>query len=136
MTWQSEHQRAATHHHINNRRKRKMYDKMNKRCSRREPLPSITIAIDTIPVRSHASTWAKPAWVNVPLTDIQIVRPSQDGLLDIVYTNRRRLPSGITVGETMSGESTIDQLLIALGWQAGMSHNEHLAKLTDFRFET
>ena len=110
-----------------------MSQSSSKRCT---PFPTITIALETIPVRSSASTWAEPEWANVPLEDIQIVRPSEDGLLDIVYTSVRRLPSGITVNEIKSGETTIDQLLIALGWQAGMSHNEHLAKLTDFRFET
>lgn len=96
------------------------------------PFPTIIIALETIPIQSHDRSES----VDVPLADIQIVRPSEDGLLDIVYTSVRRLPSGITVSETKSGESTIDQLLIALGWQAGMPHNEHLAKLTDFRFET
>ncbi len=89
-------------------------------------------ALETIPIQSHD----RSEWANVPLDDIQIVRPSEDGLLDIVYTSVRRLPSGITVNEIKSGETTIDQLLIALGWQAGMSHNEDFAKLTDFRFET
>ncbi len=83
---------------------------------------------------SDSKGWTETEYV--PLADIQIVRPSHSGLLDIVYTSVRRLPSGITVHEIKSGETTIDQLLIALGWQAGMSHNEHLAKLTDFRFET
>ena len=101
----------------------------SKRCM---PFPTIIIALETIPIQSHDRSES----VDVPLADIQIVRPSEDGLLDIVYTSVRRLPSGITVSETKSGESTIDQLLIALGWQAGMPHNEHLAKLTDFRFET
>ncbi len=110
-----------------------MSQSSSKRCT---PFPTITIALETIPVRSSASTWAEPQWANVSLADIQIVRPSHSGLLDIVYTSVRRLPSGITVSETKSGESTIDQLFIALGWQAGMRHNEHLAKLPDFRFET
>ena len=89
----------------------------------------------TVLVRPSGSTWTETE--DVPLADIQIVRlASEDGSLDIVYTVRRRLPSGITVNEIKSGETDIDQLLIALGWQAGMSHNEHLAKLTDFRFET
>ncbi len=83
---------------------------------------------------SGSKDWTETEYV--PLADIQIVRHSEDFLLDIVYTTRRRLPSGITVNEIKSGETDIDQLLIALGWQAGMSHNEHLAKLTDFRFET
>ena len=87
---------------------------------------------ETIPIQSHD----RSECANVPLDAIQIVRLSHGGLLDIVYTSVRRLPSGITVHEIKSGETTIDQLLIALGWQAGMSHNEHLAKLTDFRFET
>ena len=106
-----------------------MSQSSNKRCM---PFPTVTIALETIPIQSHD----RSEWANVPLADIQIVRPSEDGLLDIVYTSVRRLPSGITVHEIKSGETTIDQLLIALGWQAGMSHNEHLAKLTDFRFET
>ncbi len=89
-------------------------------------------ALETIPIQSHD----RSERANVSLTDIQIVRPSEDGLLDIFYTSVRRLPSGITVSENKSGETTIDQLFIALGWQAGMSHNEHLAELTDFRFET
>ena len=101
----------------------------SKRCM---PFPTITIALESIPVQSHD----RSECANVPLKDIQIVRPSEDGLLDIVYTSSRDLPSGITVSEVKSGETTIDQFLIALGWQAGMSHNEHLAKLTDFRFET
>ncbi len=89
----------------------------------------------TVLVRPSGSTWTETE--DVPLADIQIVRlASEDGSLDIVYMVRRRLPSGITVNEIKSGETDIDQLLIALGWQAGMSHNEHLAKLTDFRFET
>ena len=106
-----------------------MSQSSSKRCM---PFPTITIALETIPIQSHD----RSEWANVPLEDIQIVRPSEDGLLDIVYTSRRDLPSGITVSETKSGETTIDQLLIALGWQAGMSHNEDLANLTDFRFET
>ena len=88
----------------------------------------------TVLVRPSGSTWTETE--DVPLADVQIVRPSEDGSLDIVYMVRRRLPSGITVNEIKSGETDMDQLLIALGWQAGMSHNEHLAKLTDFRFET
>ncbi len=88
----------------------------------------------TVLVRPSGSTWTETE--SVPLADVQIVRPSEDGSLDIVYMVRRRLPSGITVNEIKSGETDMDQLLIALGWQAGMSHNEHLAKLTDFRFET
>ncbi len=101
----------------------------SKRCT---PFPTIAVALETIPIQSHDRSES----VDVPLDDIQIVRPSEDGLLDIVYTSVRRLPSGITVSEVKSGETTIDQFLITLGWQAGMSHNEHLAKLTDFRFET
>ena len=93
---------------------------------------SLAIPLNTIPVRSHDSS----EWGYAPLADIRIVRPSEDGLLDIVYTSVRRLPSGLTVNEIKSGETTIDHLLIALGWQAGMSNNEHLAKLTDYRFET
>ncbi len=89
-------------------------------------------APETIPIQSHD----RSEWATVPRADIQFVRPSEGGLLDIVYTSVRRLPSGITVNEIKSGATTIDQLLIALGWQAGMPHNEHLAKLTDFRFET
>ena len=87
---------------------------------------SLAIPLNTIPVRSYDSS----EWANVPLAYINIVRPSEDGLLDIVYTFPRCLPSGITVNEIKSGETTIDHLLIALGWQAGMSNNEHLAKLT------
>ena len=93
---------------------------------------NLATALNLIPVRSHDFS----KWAEVPLADIQIVRPSHSGLLDIVYTSVRRLPSGITVHEIKSGETTIDQLLIALGWQTGMPHNEHLAKLTDYRFET
>ncbi len=89
-------------------------------------------ALETIPVQSHD----RSERANVSLTDIQIVRPSEDGLLDIVYTSVRRLPSGITVHEIKSGETAMDQLLIALGWQAGMPHNDHLVRLTDYRFET
>ena len=106
-----------------------MSQSSSKRCM---PFPTITIALETIPIQSHDHS----EWANVPIEDIQIVRPSEGGLLDIVYTSVRRLPSGITVHEIKSGETTIDQLLIALGWQAGMPHNEHLAKLTDYRFET
>ena len=106
-----------------------MSQSSSKRCT---PFPTIAVALETIPIQSHD----RSEWANVPLEDIRIVRPSEDGLLDIVYTSVRRLPSGITVNEIKSGETAIDQLLIALGWQAGMSHNEHLAKLTDFRFET
>ncbi len=106
-----------------------MSQSSSKRCM---PFPTITIALDTIPIQSHD----RSEWANVPIEDIQIVRPSEDGLLDIVYTSVRRLPSGITVNEIKSGETTIDQLLIALGWQARMRHNEHLVKLPDFRFET
>ncbi len=84
----------------------------------------------------HPSGSTRTETEYVPLADIQVVRPGEDFLLDIVYTVRRRLPSGITVNEIHSGETTITQLLIALGWQPGMSHNEHLTKLTDFRFET
>ncbi len=103
----------------------------NNRC-KNQAAYNLKTALNSIPVRSH--DFSKGA--EVPLDDIQIVRPSHSGLLDVVYTSVRRLPSGITVHEIKSGESTIDQLLIALGWQAGMSHNEHVAKLTDFRFET
>ncbi len=106
-----------------------MSQSSSKRCM---PFPIITIALETIPIQSHD----RSEWADVPLADIQIVRPSHSGLLDIVYTSIRRLPSGITVHEIKSGETTIDQLLIALGWQAGMPHNEHLAKLTDYRCET
>lgn len=93
---------------------------------------NLATPLNSVPVRSHDFS----KWADVSLADIQIVRPSHSGLLDIVYTSVRRLPSGITVHEIKSGETTIDQLLIALGWQAGMPHNEHLAKLTDYRFET
>ncbi len=86
----------------------------------------ITVALDTVYVRPHGSD----NWENVPLANIEIVRPSSDGLVDVVYTTERDLPSGITVREIKSGESTIDQVLIALGWQAGMPHNEDLAVLT------
>lgn len=65
----------------------------------------------------------------VPLSRIKVVRPSGDGLIDVIYTERRRLPSGISAQEVRTGYSTIDQLLIALGLQAGMPHNEALAKL-------
>ena len=88
--------------------------------------PTISVALDTIPVRPYGSD----IFGNVPLADIEIVRPSSDGLVDVIYTVERDLPSGITVRETKSGETTIDQLLIALGWQAGMPHNERLAVLT------
>jgi len=88
--------------------------------------PTIPVALDTIPVRPYGSD----SFGNVPLADIEIVRPSSDGLVDVIYTVERDLPSGITVREIKSGESTIDQVLIALGWQAGMSHNEDLAVLT------
>lgn len=88
--------------------------------------PTIPIALDTIPVRPHGSD----NWENVPLRDIEIVRPSSDGLVDIVYTVERDLPSDLTVREIKSGETDINQVFIALGWQPGMSHNEDLAVLT------
>jgi len=94
-------------------------------------LLAIPVGLDTIPVRNHGKEKSRlREWANVPLKDIQIVRASTDGLIDIIYTSSHDLPSGITVNETKSGESTIDQLLIALGWQAGMPHNEHIAVLS------
>ncbi len=88
----------------------------------------------TVLLCPSGSPWTETE--DVPLADIRVVRPREDFSLDIVYTVRRRLPSGITVNEIHSGETSIDQLLIALGWQPGMSCNEHLTELTDFRFET
>ncbi len=88
--------------------------------------PTITVALDTIPIRAYGSDIPR----NISLADIEIVRPSSDGLVDVVYTVERDLPSDLTVREIKSGESTIDQVLIALGWQAGMPHNEDLAVLT------
>lgn len=88
--------------------------------------PTISVALDTIPVRPYGSD----SFGNVPLADIEIVRPSSDGLVDVIYTVERDLPSGITFRETKSGETDINQVFIALGWQPGMSHNEDLAVLT------
>ena len=79
----------------------------------------ISVALDTLPVSLNDSE----IWESVPLSDIEIVRPSNDGLVDVIYAVERDLPSGITVRETKSGESTIDQVMTALGWQAGMPHN-------------
>ena len=86
--------------------------------------PTISVALDTIPVHPHGSD----NWENVPLRDIEIVRPSSDGLVDVVYTVERDLPSDLTVREIKSGETDINQVFIALGWQPGMSHNEDLAE--------
>ena len=87
----------------------------------------LSLSLSTL---SPSAPMARTVFGNVPLADIEIVRPSSDGLVDVVYTVERDLPSGITVREIKSGESTIDHVLIALGWQAGMSHNEDLAVLT------
>ncbi len=88
--------------------------------------PTISVALDTIPVRPYGSD----SFGRVPLRDIEIVRPSSDGLVDVIYTVERDLLSGITVREIKSGETDINQVFIALGWQPGMSHNEDLAVLT------
>ncbi len=102
-----------------------------------EPLPFSRSSIITwTSAYSDPAGGSLPKTKDVPLTDIQVVRPSGHGLLDIVYMVRRRLPSGITVNEIHSGETTVDQLLIALGWQPGMSHNEHLTEPPGFRFIT
>ena len=91
--------------------------------------PTITVALNSIPVFEFDSREC----AYVPLEDIQIVRPSGDGLIDVVYTYSHDLPSGITVREIKSGETDINQLLIALGWQPGMSHNENLTVLSSSR---
>ncbi len=80
--------------------------------------------LDTIPVRPYGSD----SFGNVPLADIEIVRPSSDGLVDVIYTVERDLPSDLTVRDIKSGETDITQVFIALGWQPGMSHNEDLAE--------
>jgi hypothetical protein len=61
-------------------------------------------------------------WANVLLTDIQTVTPSDSGLIDIVYVVRSCGPNRLMMS-WVKGESTIDQLLIALGWHAGMDHS-------------
>ncbi len=88
--------------------------------------PTITVALDTVYVRPHGSDSLEA----VPLRDIEIVRLLSDSLVDVIYTVERDLPSDLTVREIKSGESTIDQVLISLGWQGGMPHNEDLAVLT------
>ena len=87
--------------------------------------PMITVALPTVPIRSYDTD----ELTDVPLAAIRIVRPIDDWRCDVVYTVRRPLQSDLTADEIRSGEVDINQLLIALGWQPGMGHNEHLAHL-------
>ena len=90
--------------------------------------PIITVASPDIPVRPYDTG----EWTHVALADIRIVRPIDDWHCDVVYTVRRPLDSDLTADEVRSGQVDINQLLIALGWQPGMGHNEHMAHLTRF----
>ena len=91
------------------------------------PQGLLPMASDALLVRPNGSDSSN----YIPLRDIVIVRPSHSGLLDVVYTTERHMESGLTVIENKTGETNIDHLLIALGWQPGMGHNEHLALLTN-----
>jgi hypothetical protein len=70
----------------------------------------------------------------ISLKDIRIVHPSDIlGMLDVVYVARVERPSGLTATEVRTGETSFDQLFIALGWHAGLEPKIQLATMASPR---
>jgi hypothetical protein len=82
-----------------------------------------TTTDETIPVYSHRGN----DFAYVRLSDIRVVRRSTDDLIDVIYSARSLLPSGIEAREIRSGYSTIDKIFLALGWHASLRRNEKFA---------
>jgi hypothetical protein len=83
----------------------------------------------TLEVRKHGSFDLKD-WRRVRIKDIRLVRLFDDFRIDVVYVATKEVPSGLTVTETRTGESTLDELFVVLGWHAGLEPKVQLATMT------